>query len=233
MTDRTCDDIRELAPEVALGIASGDDRAAFLGHISSCDDCRAYVSRLSAIADDLLIAAPVHEAPAGFETRVLQRIESEQVGSPDRTTRRRPKRRLVLAGVAALVAAAIGAGGVWLATADDRTLANSYRETLATANGQYFSAADLVGEGGDHAGIVFAYQGDPSWMFVVLDDVERSGDYSVSVTTTSGRTVNVGRAAFGDERRGWGTDLTVDVHHVAAVHVESADETLVATLHHH
>jgi hypothetical protein len=69
-------------------------------------------------------------------------------------------------------------------------------------------------------------------MFVVLDDVERSGNYSVFVTTTTGRTVDVGSAAFGADRRGWGTDLTVDVHHVATVRVESADETLVATIHH-
>jgi hypothetical protein len=229
MTDQRCDDIRALAPEVALGIASGDDRATLLDHVSSCEDCRTYVSRLSGIADDLLIAAPVHEAPVGFESRVLQRIDVDYAGSPVAT---RPRRALFLAAAAVLIAAMIGAGAVWLTTSDDRTLAGSYRQTLATANGEYFSAADLVTENGDRAGVVFAYQGDPSWMFVVLDDVEHSGDYSVFVTTTTGRTVDVGTAAFGDDRRGWGTDLTVDVHHVATVRVEGTDETLVATIHH-
>ncbi|HET7481366.1 MAG TPA: zf-HC2 domain-containing protein [Actinomycetota bacterium] len=232
MTDPRCEEIRSLAPEVALGIASGDDRAALLRHVTSCDECRAYVTRLSAVADDLLLAAPIHEAPAGFESRVLQRVETAATGAPDEVGARRGRRGWVLTVAAAVTAAAVAAGAVWIATGEDRKLAGSYRATLATANGEYFSAADLVTSDGDRAGVIFGYQGDPSWMFVVLDDVERSGDYSVSITTTAGRTVDLGRATFDDDRRGWGTDLTVDVHHIETVRLFDGADTLTATIHH-
>jgi hypothetical protein len=222
MTDPGCEAVRALAPEVTLGIASGEERAALLGHVATCESCRGFVRELSTLADELLIAAPVHEPPIGFETRVLQSIG---VDGPKRGFRA----RLAPLAAAAVIAALLAAGGMWFATRSDRRLGELYRETLATANGEYFSAAKLSGASTDEAGIVFAYQGEPSWLFVVLR--EGSGTYSVTARTSSGRMVDLGEATFDDDKRGWGTDVMVDVHDITTVHLITEDDALIATVH--
>ena len=74
----TCDEIRELAPEIALGIADGEERAEALRHVSTCAECRRAVERLSGVADELLLMAPAEEPPAGFESRVVRAIGLDQ-----------------------------------------------------------------------------------------------------------------------------------------------------------
>ena len=44
-----CADIRELASEVALGVASAEERARVLGRVDSCADCRAFLVELSTV----------------------------------------------------------------------------------------------------------------------------------------------------------------------------------------
>jgi hypothetical protein len=223
MTEHGCEEVRALAPEVTLGIASGEERAALLGHIATCEQCRGFVRELSTLSDELLIAAPVHEPPVGFETRVLESI------GVDAKVRRSVAGRLVPLAAAALIAAALAGGGVWFGTSSERRIGEAYRQTLATANGEYFSAAKLEGSGEDEVGIVFAYQGEPSWLFVVLR--EGSGTYTVTAETSSGRVVALGEAAFDDEKRGWGTDVMVDVHDITTVHLVGSGENLVGVVH--
>jgi Putative zinc-finger len=61
-----CEQVKELAPELALGIAEGEERAAALRHLSGCARCRQLVSELSAVGDELLLLAPAREPPPGF-----------------------------------------------------------------------------------------------------------------------------------------------------------------------
>jgi predicted anti-sigma-YlaC factor YlaD len=56
-----CEEIRDLAPEIALGIADGEERADALRHLSTCAECRRVVEQLSGVADELLTLAPVQE----------------------------------------------------------------------------------------------------------------------------------------------------------------------------
>ena len=56
--DDRCHEIRELAAELALGIADGEDRARVLEHVADCADCRREVESFSAVADELLVLAP-------------------------------------------------------------------------------------------------------------------------------------------------------------------------------
>src|SRR4029453_12051539 len=88
--DNRCRKIRELAAEVALGIADGEDRARVLKHAAECADCRRELERLSTVADELLVLAPEEEPPPGFELRVLDSI------LPPAPKRRFPLRGLVL-----------------------------------------------------------------------------------------------------------------------------------------
>jgi len=67
----TCDETRALASELALGIADGAERAEALDHLAGCADCRRAVAELTEVTDELLLIAPEHEPPVGFESRVL------------------------------------------------------------------------------------------------------------------------------------------------------------------
>jgi anti-sigma-K factor RskA len=69
-----CEEILDLAPEIALGIADGEERADALRHLATCAECRRVVEQLSQVADELLVLAPAQEPPAGFESRVLEAI---------------------------------------------------------------------------------------------------------------------------------------------------------------
>jgi anti-sigma-K factor RskA len=95
-----CEQTRELAAELALGITDGEERAQALRHLAECAECRRTVEEYSAVTDELLTLAPVQQPPPGFESRVLARLAPP-----------RPRRRLrrILVPVAAAAAAAAGA----------------------------------------------------------------------------------------------------------------------------
>jgi hypothetical protein len=203
-----CDELRELAPELALGTATGDERADALRHLAGCADCRQEVAQLSEVADELLMLAPVQEPPAGFESRVLERIAPPP---------KRRGRRLAL-WIAAPVATALATAAVMLAVFDDdRDLADSYRATLAVANGTYFQAGHLEGPGGVRAGFVFAYHGDPSWVMVVVDPAHRDARYTGELVTTSGRRIPLPGFRLDPATGSWGQVTPRELRGVAAV----------------
>ena len=83
-----CADVRELAPELALGIVGGPERAEALQHASECGPCRALVGELAEAADALMLLAPESEPPPGFEERVLGALRAPRW----RMRRRGPRR---------------------------------------------------------------------------------------------------------------------------------------------
>jgi anti-sigma factor RsiW len=88
-----CEEMRELAPEIALGVLDGEQRAEALRHLATCADCRREVEQLSQVADELVMLAPVQEPPAGFESRVVEAIG---LRPQPRRARRWTARRLVM-----------------------------------------------------------------------------------------------------------------------------------------
>ena len=179
MTQSDCERLREIAPELALGIADGEDRAGALEHLADCGECRAHLERLSAIADEVLLVAPAVEPPAGFEARVA--------GTRAQSARRRSwARRLAIPAAAATVAAAAAAIVAWTAGGDERSLADAYRETLAVADGEYFDAAPLQAPGGVKVGYVYGYQGRASWVLAIVYDGVRDGSYRLAVASADG-----------------------------------------------
>jgi hypothetical protein len=206
----SCEQTRALAPELALGIADGAERAQALRHLAECAECRRLVEELSAVADDLLLLAPDHEPPAGFESRVLERV------APAPRPRRR--RRALLFPVAAAAAAALAAAAlVFTATGDDRRLAGHYRDTLAVAHGSSFEAAELRDPAGVKAGIVYGYRGSPSWIFVALYHPYRSKPYAVELTTQSGRRVPLRALRVDPSTGSAGRTTPLDLGDVTAV----------------
>jgi anti-sigma-K factor RskA len=74
MDDMSCDEFAGVAAELALGVLTGRERAAALAHLDGCESCREQVRELTMVQDELLALLPSQEPPAGFESRVLDRL---------------------------------------------------------------------------------------------------------------------------------------------------------------
>jgi hypothetical protein len=222
----SCPEIRDLLPEVALGIADGEERALVLEHTGGCAECRRELERLSTIADDLIAIAPRREPPADFEGRVLERLRVRQ---HPRRPARRVLRSLSFAG-AVLAAVAATAVAMTLATSSDRRLASQYRAALQGAHGQYFQSARLRAADGSVAGTVFGYQGSPSWLFYVLHGRYSRGLYREQIVTRSGRAVTL--PPFRLVASSWGIATPIPLRDVALVRLirEPRGPTFVAAL---
>lgn len=207
---RPCDEVRDLLPELAAGVASGDDRARALAHLAGCAACRRDLDELTGVLDGLVMLAPEHEPSAGFESAVLAAMEPVAGGG-------RRFGRLLTAVAASLLAAALAGGLVWWQTADDRRAGEQYRRTLAEADGRYFEAASIATAPGRDVGTVFAYEGRPSWVFVTLDEAPADGSYRVEVVTRDGRAVDIGWCDVVDGRGSWGRTVDIAVGDMRAV----------------
>ncbi len=206
-----CDRFAELAPELALGIADGQQRAEALDHLAGCAACRAHLERLSALADELLLLAPPVEAPAGFEARVATALDSP------RPVRRSLARRLAIPALAAVASAAVAAVAVWLALDSDRELADSYRDTLAVANGEYFDAAPMEAPGGRKVGYVYGYEGRTSWVLGIVYDGVANGSYRLEAVTEDGRRVGLRELQVADGHGSAGSATPIPYEQLAEV----------------
>jgi hypothetical protein len=204
-----CAEARELFPELAAGVAAGDERARTLAHLSRCPECRRELAATAEVVDELLLLAPEHEPPAGFESSVLARLVP---AAP-----RRRRRRGLLAAASIVVAAALAAGTIWWRTADDRELAGEYRHTLAVAHGSGLSAAPLLFAGGAEAGTVFAYQGSPSWVYVTFRSAPPQGRYDVRLLTRDGRLLALRPFTARPRGAAWGSTVEVPVEQIRTI----------------
>jgi hypothetical protein len=212
-------EVRELLPEVALGIASGRDRARALEHIAGCTECRTELEELSGIADELLFLAPVEQPTVGFEDRVIRRMPNGSPRSASGGTGARV-RQLLAAATIGLFAALLALGFEYATSREDREFAGYYRRALEHAEGSYFGALELRDSGGEPAGLVFAYEGKPSWVFLVVDAEAGSGTYRVELQTNEGASLALGETTLADGRGSFGTRVAISLMNVASVRVE-------------
>jgi len=216
---RRCAEVRELIPELAMGVAPGDERAMALNHITTCAECRQVLEDTTATVDELLLLAPQHEPPPGFDAGVIEAVSGE----------RKPRWNVskgLLAAAAIILAASLGAGLTRWAGSEDRQLAAQYRQTLDVAQGSYLSAADLTGPEGE-AGHVFAYQGNPSWIFITVENAP-SGVHRVRYVTDDGATHWLGVCTVRDGRGSWGTAIDVPVYALDSIELVHRGQRLTA-----
>ena len=240
-----CALVRNVIPELAAGVAAGDERAHALKHLAGCAACRAELEEAAKVIDDLLLLAPEHEPPAGFEDAVLsaiaakprgagQRIASawdaastrRAAGSPPAAVIERPgavRRTVLRTAVAAIIVLAVAmsaAAVVWQSTARDRQLAASYRRTLAVAHGHYLTAAPIYTA--QHAvGHLFGYQGAPSWIFVTIEDATGSGTYHAWLVTLDGKRIPLGEMAVTDGKASFGTAVETPISQIHTIQLTS------------
>ncbi len=218
--DPRCEEFRELAPELALGIVEGEERGRALEHLADCPDCRRRVEELSEVADGLLLAAPHREPPVGFESKVL----SEVLPAPPKRRRRRRLALVLTPAAAALASVAVTLGIV----SGDLRDASHYHQTLQEANGKEFEAYSLY-DGGAVAGTVFSYQGRPNWLVVTVDPAHRADLTSAQLVMDDGSQIPVSWFQL-DASGSSGGGIPVDPHNVSVLRLlpGAGDEPLVA-----
>jgi hypothetical protein len=191
MSAFACAEVRELAPEIAVNIVGGPERAEALDHMSECGPCRAYVAELAEAADALTLLAAEAEPPPGFERRVLAAIGSG---------RRRSWRRLAL--VAASVAAAtaiVSVVGVRLVEGGDDS-----RPVVAPAASKSVETVTMRSDAGIEVGSVHVSDGHPSVVVVTVDYGIGDGAYNVAISSPQHADEVVGTIRVEGGRGSWG-----------------------------
>jgi anti-sigma-K factor RskA len=183
LNDMSCAKFADVAAELALGVLTGRERAEALAHLDHCEACREHVRQLTMTGEQLITLLPSREPPAGFETRVMERIgltapgraraAPGRIGPISRFSRAisrlghrvsragrpvgRPRRLLAAAAVAVAV---IGAGlGGWGLRAGTSPAAARPPLTLAAL---LSASRHTVGE-------VYYYDGHSRWIFMSVN----------------------------------------------------------------
>jgi hypothetical protein len=221
-----CDEIREITAELALGIASGEERARALAHAAHCRDCRRELEQLTKVVDDLLLVAPEQDPPAGFEERVLAAI------APPKPARRSFRIRALRPLAAVAAGAAIASAALVSVYHDDHQLANEYRQALAAANGSRFVAMPLRDPAGVKRGSLSLYDGKPSWLVLAVATPQRETPVRAELVTRSGKRMPL--RGFGLRSGVWGGPLPVKLDQVASLQLldPSGRSALVAYVNH-
>jgi Putative zinc-finger len=208
-----CSEAGSMLDELALDVLPGDRRAALLNHLEECPGCRRLLDELSETSDALLLAGPVAAPPAGFEDRVLERIQTPRVRA-----RAQARFRLFAAAAAAVVLLAVG--GVAGA---------HFRRTGEGDSGQDFRTVQLISTGGSAIGDVSTYIGPPAWVFMRLDGGLPNGTYQCVLDADDGQTVPVGRLWATSGHGAWGERVGLDPRHVKSARLLDSTGSTVAT----
>jgi hypothetical protein len=207
--DPGCAATRDLMPELAAGVAAGDERARALDHLAGCADCQRRLAATAEVVDDLLLLAPEREPPTGFESSVIAMLAPAP-------TRRRWRMPLLWAASVAATAGLVAGILLWR-TADDRELAANYRHTLAVARGSDLRAAALTLADGSDSGAVFAYQGSPSWLYVTFRRPPPTGNYDVRLLTGDGRQLPLRPFAARPNAQAWGSTIRLPIREISSI----------------
>jgi hypothetical protein len=191
-----------VAPELALGIASGEERAAALRHLSSCRACREDVRALTDTADLLLRATPELEPSAGFDERV---VDGLQPNAAHRWSRRAVLMTSAAAAVVVLVAGMALGWAVSRPSESERQLAAA----IDDMNGRSLRVASLEGESSTEGfNRVVVSDGDPSWLLVMVNGTIPDGEYSIVCEYEGGWSLSPGTVAVREGKGTWAATVS-------------------------
>lgn len=250
VNDMSCREFSDVAAELALGVLTGRERAAAIAHLDQCDACRENVRQLTMTGEGLLELLPTAEPPAGFETRVLERIglaapapapaprvgwfgrlfhgghqSASQTAPPSRQPR--PARqagwsRRVLAAAAVVVAVVVGGLGGWALSGG----------TSAPASSQLASAT-LLSASHQTVGKVFLYQGSPRWLYMSVDMPSGDGTVLCQVVSQDGHVTTVGSFRLADGHGYWGSPATGAPGQLTSARLVTTNGTVLASASFH
>ena len=215
MSDRRCTRLEEHWPEVALGVADAEVRAAALAHAEHCPHCRRELAELAEVADALAALAPHADPPAGFESKVLAAITAASAKPPVAPTR---MARRWVAAAAAAVALGAGAAGWSL----------GHRSSTPPPASTAVTSAALTAAGAPVGQVVVSAGSNP-WMSVRLNPGVAVGVVTCEVEGADGATGVVGMFSPNSDYGYWAAPLPAKVRRPVAVRIVDTQQRVVAT----
>jgi anti-sigma-K factor RskA len=186
LNEMGCAEFADVAAELALGVLTGRERARALAHLDWCDACRENVRQLTVTGEELVGLLPAIEPPAGFETRVMERLglatpapaPARQLSPARRFGRNlagwvaggwmggagpgRPRR--LLAAAAAAVAVIVAGLGGW-----------GLRAATSSPPASPLSSAALLTASHQTAGKIYFYDSGSRWLYMSVNIGPGSG----------------------------------------------------------
>jgi anti-sigma-K factor RskA len=239
-----CAEFADAAAELALGVLTGRERARALAHLDQCEACRENVRQLTVTGEELVGLLPAIEPPAGFETRVMERLglgapapDPARPLSPARRFGRKladwiggwtgrggvsyPRRILSAAAVAAAVIVA-GLGGWGLHAATSSPAASP------------LSSAMLLTASHQTAGKVYFYDAGHRWLYMSVNISSASGAVDngtviCQVEGPDGRLTTVGSFRLSGGYGYWGSPDPVTSGPLTAARLVTTTGTVLAT----
>lgn len=222
----SCAEFHDSAAELALGVLTGRERAEALAHLDHCEACREHVRQLTVTGEQMLGLLPTAEPPAGFETRVMDRLGlTAPAPQPLRHRRRRqswghgfsPRRVLAAAAVVvALLGAALGGWGLHASTAP--------AESSALRAGTLVATSDH-----DAVGHVFVYNGESRWMYMTVDLESGNDTVICQLVGPDGHITTVGSFRLADGYGSWGSPAWTNSGPPVGARLVTPNGTVLAT----
>jgi anti-sigma-K factor RskA len=188
-----CAAVQERAPDLALGILDGSERAEAVEHVSHCTRCQATVSEFAEVADLLPALAPEAEPPPGFERRVLAAMRADR--------RRTFLRRVATAAVAAALAAILSIVIVRVVDAD--------RDTRPQAAAPVLRSVQMISDDEVAVGRVAVSGTGRAAVAVSVDYHVPDGRYTLQVQHAGEVTRSIGTIAIVGGHGEWRGDTRV------------------------
>jgi hypothetical protein len=211
----TCAETRDLAPELALGVLGGAERAEALAHVDQCSQCRSLVGELTDAGELIPLLARETEPPPGFEDRVLAGLGGRR--------RRRGRWRWVA------VIAATAAAATILSVATVRIVDRGRDAGPTETAVDVVRSAPMIGDDNLTVGWAFASDGRPAAVAITVDYLLPSGDYRITAVDGDGDPVTLGRMTVVDGRGVWSGKFGGSARGLAVVELVDAAGTTVCT----
>ena len=227
MNEMSCRELRDVAAELPLGVLTGRERAQAIAHLDHCEACRENVRQLTMTGEGLLGLLPAMEPPAGFETKVLERIglaEPPAPPTPVPAPRRPLSRTRRMLAVAATVAGIVAGGlGGWAL----------HNGTSSPAPAALDSAA-LVSVSHQAVGKIYLYRGHPQWLYMSVGGVHSgNGMVLCQVVSRAGQITTVGSFRLTGGYGYWGSPAPGHPGSLAGARLVTASGKVLATASFH
>ena len=226
LNSMSCAEFADSAAELALGVLTGRERAEALAHLDYCEACREHVRQLTITGEEMLGLLPTAEPPAGFETRVMDRLGFPMPApQPIRHRRQRPawshgfSPRRVLAAAAVVVALMVGAVGGW-----------GLHAATTPADSSTLSSATLLAAGNhDPVGKLFVYHGESQWLYMTVDMSSGNDTVICQLVGADGHITTVGAFRLADGYGSWASPASTSDGVPVGARLVTADGKVLAT----